>query len=798
MPLTDLHDADESAASIESADALGRAELLRAALLEVLDRHEPEAARVLRGEKPAGPLDNRLLARTIQAQAIWFQLLAIAEQNRDMRRRREVERQRGHAAVAGTFAHVFQLAAAQGFSAAAVREALCSLRVRPVITAHPTEARRVTVLERHRRIYLRLFDLESPRWTERERDDLQRAVRDEIEVLWLTGELKLDRPTIEQEVDWGLYFFEENLFDAVPALYGRIEAAFAKQFPGEPLELPVVFGFGSWIGGDRDGNPFVTSTVTRNTLWRLRLAALRRYRTRLHELARQLSVSERALPPTDEFRVALDAALAASGDGEAIAARNPGELFRQFLACMKLRVEASIASAEARETASERAYASADALIADLELMYRALVDAGATPLAQSYVAPLLREVRCFRFATARLDVRENAQRIHATLAEVWKLERPNAEPPAPDSPVARLAAHRTGRAPDRRQRVGRDRAPQPGSARDHRHLSHHRRDAPPRRAGGGGLSDPVDDAPVRRCARRLPAGQARRPVPRHRGGGALHAAGGAAAGDHPRPATRGCAAEGAARRAAGAAHAARPGQRAGGDDRLLRFEQGWRLPHRQLGALQGAGCADPAGRDAGRAHRLLPRPRRFGESRRRAHRPGHRRAAGRLHPRRAACHRAGRGGLGQVRQPRHRALPGRTARSLGAAACAGVGTRGGAGAAPRIRRGDRSPLRCGLGQLPQADGDAAAAGLPARLVAAGGTLAAEHRLAPGEAGAGPRHAGRPARDPLGLRLTQNRHMVPGWYGLGSALEAFVEVRKARGDWRCCSACSRNADRSAR
>lgn len=438
MPLADLHDADESAASLESADALGRAELLRAALLEVLDRHEPEAARLLRGEKPAGTMDNRLLARTIQAQAIWFQLLAIAEQNRDMRRRREVERQRGHAAVAGTFAHVFQLAAAQGLSPAAVREALCSLRVRPVITAHPTEARRVTVLERHRRIYLRLFDLESPRWTEREREDLQRAVRDEIEVLWLTGELKLDRPTVDQEVDWGLYFFEENLFDVVPALYGRIEAAFARQFPGEPLELPVVFGFGSWIGGDRDGNPFVTSTVTRNTLWRLRLAALRRYRTRLHDLARQLSVSERALPPSDEFRVALDAALAASGDGEAIAARNPGELCRQFLACMKLRVEASIASAEAREPGSERAYASADELIADLELMQRALAEGGAAPLAQSFVAPLLREVRCFRFATARLDVRENSQRIHATLAEVWRLERPGAEPPPPDSPAWR------------------------------------------------------------------------------------------------------------------------------------------------------------------------------------------------------------------------------------------------------------------------------------------------------------------------------------------------------------------------
>ncbi len=431
-----LNDADESAASLESADALSRSELLRGALLEVLERHEPEVARLLRGEKPQRGMDTRLLARTLQAQAIWFQLLAIAEQNRDMRRRREVERQRGHPAVAGTFAHVFHLAAEQGLDARTVREALCSLRVRPVITAHPTEARRITVLERHRRIYLRLFDLESPRWTDRERDDLQRAVRDEIEILWLTGELKLDRPTVEQEVDWGLYFFEENLFDVVPALYGRIEAAFARQFPGEALELPAVFGFGSWIGGDRDGNPFVTSEVTRQTLWRLRLAALRRYRTRLHELARVLSVSERALAPTGEFRAALDAALAASGQGEALAARNPGELFRQFLACMKLRVEAGIASAEAREPAGERAYASADELIADLELMQRALAEAGAAPLAQSFVAPLLREVRCFRFATVRLDVRENSQRIHAALAELWQRARPGHEPPAPDTPA--------------------------------------------------------------------------------------------------------------------------------------------------------------------------------------------------------------------------------------------------------------------------------------------------------------------------------------------------------------------------
>lgn len=434
MKLADLNDVEETAATIESADGLSRSELLRAALLDVVERHEPDVARALRGELPKTGMTTRLLARTIQAQAIWFQLLSIAEQNRDMRRRREVERQRGHAEVLGTFAHVFRLAADHGLSAAQVRDELTRLRVRPVITAHPTEARRVTVLERHRRVYLKLYELESPRWTAREREDLQRAVRDEIELLWLTGELKLDKPTVDKEVEWGLYFFDETLFDAVPALYTRIEQAWARQFPGEPLELPGVFGFGSWIGGDRDGNPYVTSTVTRHTLWRLRRAALERYVTRLNDLARQLSVSERALPLDDGFRNAVAAALAASGRGDELAARNPGELFRQFIGCMKLKLQANLEAVERREPPGERAYAGADDLVADLVLMRRALAEAGAAPLAESFIAPLEREVRCFRFATARLDIRENSQRIHATLAEVWRRMRPDGEPPAPDS----------------------------------------------------------------------------------------------------------------------------------------------------------------------------------------------------------------------------------------------------------------------------------------------------------------------------------------------------------------------------
>ena len=433
----DLADPDESAAVAERADSLARSDLLRAALLGVLDRHEPDAARILRGEPSHSRMSTKLLARTIQAQAIWFQLLAIAEQNRDMRRRREVERARGHEDVRGTFAHVFRAAVEAGLELGEIRQALCALRIRPVITAHPTEAKRVTVLERHRRIYLRLFDLESPRWTARERDDLTRAISDEIELLWLTGELKLDKPTVDQEVAWGLYFFDENLFDVVTQLYGRIESAFAHQFPGESVELPVVFGFGSWIGGDRDGNPFVTSAVTRNTLWQMRLASLRRYRSRLTELGRNLSVSERAMPLAQDFRTAVAEALAAHPEGEKVAQRNPGELFRQFITCMLAKLDATIASSERQAPVTDGSgYANADQLIADVELMHDAMHEAGAGPLARSFIAPLLREVKTFRFATVRLDIRENTIRINATLAELYCASQGAAQAPEVDTPA--------------------------------------------------------------------------------------------------------------------------------------------------------------------------------------------------------------------------------------------------------------------------------------------------------------------------------------------------------------------------
>src|SRR6202167_4905284 len=163
-----------SALKVYPGGNFSRAELLFDLLVDVVQRYEPAVAAVLREERDTAGMPAVLLARTLQAQGIWFQLLAIAEQNRDMRNRREVERERGYEQLRGTFAGVFAAAAAEGITGAQIREALSALRVRPVITAHPTEAKRVTVLERHRRIYLRLLELESPPWTDGERRGVTR------------------------------------------------------------------------------------------------------------------------------------------------------------------------------------------------------------------------------------------------------------------------------------------------------------------------------------------------------------------------------------------------------------------------------------------------------------------------------------------------------------------------------------------------------------------------------------------------------------------------------------------------
>jgi phosphoenolpyruvate carboxylase len=454
-----LPESADPAAASAAAYATEVVELLSGLLLELVRERQPDVEPVLRGEREVADVSPDVLARTLQVQGIWFQLLSIAEQNAAMRRRRQIEAERGHAQLRGTFAHVISSAAAAGIPASEIHRLLEALRIRPVITAHPTEAKRVTVLEKHRRIYRRLVELESPRWTPRERQALMAGLRNDIELLWLTGELRLSKPTVPQEVYWGLHFFNETLFESVPDLMDKVERALEQYYPDDSFTVPAFFQFGSWIGGDRDGNPFVTNDVTRSTLLENRLTVVRRYQRRLSELVRALSITERSLPPTERFREALDRELAATGEAEAIATRNPGEIFRQYIATMLRRLDVMIRATERGDTRVDPAgYASADALIGDLRLIESELVDGRRPELSASLVRPVRREVEAFRFSTVRLDVRENTTKLNAALralhaaiagseapadAGAWRawLAGELARPLAPGAPIPPLPA---------------------------------------------------------------------------------------------------------------------------------------------------------------------------------------------------------------------------------------------------------------------------------------------------------------------------------------------------------------------
>ena len=408
-------------------------DLLFERFLEVVRFRQPEIEPFIVRDRPLSQLPSPLLLRALQAYGIWFQLLAIAEENATIRRRRQIERDGGPDALPGTFSHVIARAAAAGIESDAIQRLLDGTLVQPVLTAHPTEAKRVTVLEIHRRIYRLLVELESSRWTPRERDDLHIRLRDEIDLLWLTGEIRLEKPTVEQEVAWGLHFFDETIFGRIPELLDKLDAALARHYPDVRFRIPPFFRFGSWIGGDRDGNPFVTDAITRDALRASRLAVLRRYRSELDRLLRTLSVAAHgtAVPPV--FLERLRAELEASGERAAFEARNPGEVFRQFLACMLRKLDATLAASE-RQQPPAVGYVDPDQLVADLVALETGLAGARCGSLARSHVRPVRRQVEAFGFCAASLDIRQNAIVINRTLQAIWRQRHPGQTTPSPDS----------------------------------------------------------------------------------------------------------------------------------------------------------------------------------------------------------------------------------------------------------------------------------------------------------------------------------------------------------------------------
>ncbi|HEU4538179.1 MAG TPA: phosphoenolpyruvate carboxylase, partial [Polyangiaceae bacterium] len=301
-----------------------------------------------------------------------------------------------------------------------VRAALERLEVRPVLTAHPTESTRRTLLGLLARVGDALLEREGR--SEAERRSLDAAIGAELELLWLTSEVRHDRPGVLDEVSTMLWYLSDRLLPAG----GRVAAAFGEAFTAvygaeaPPPRLRV----GSWVGGDRDGNPFVTPAITRAACRRAGFVALGHYAAGVRVLTDRLSLSARLAAPSEGLRASLEAdCVALPATWEANRRRDADEPLRLKLSFVRARLEATREAIAARDAGlpppSSGAYEGPDAFVRDLELVRDELAGAGAARAARAFVEPLLAEARAFGFHGLRLDLREDAAAHAAALASI-------------------------------------------------------------------------------------------------------------------------------------------------------------------------------------------------------------------------------------------------------------------------------------------------------------------------------------------------------------------------------------------
>ena len=396
---------------------------LRMLLLDVIRRRSPEIIPLFEGRERITP-KTRL--RVLQAYGIGFQLFNIAEQNAAVRHRRAIENELGPEQVPGSFSAALARARDAGLDAEAI---CCRLRetwVVPVLTAHPTEAKRVTVLEIHRRIYVLLKELEEIRYTKRERQRMLGSIRDEIDLLWMTGEIRLTKPTVAEEVAWILHFFDESLYRGARDLFWQLSQALEEHYPGARLETPPLLHFGCWVGGDRDGNPHVTPEVTQAALEGYREAALAHLSRQMGEARSRLSIAAHTVTVPAEFLSRLDVMLSGHADADMLRTRNPQEVFRQYLNLLMRRLDAT--RAEAPE-----GYANAAELVEDLKALEQGLRETDCDSIADQLVRPLRLEAQVFGFHTVSLDLRENSTVINNTLGTLYR-QMEEGDPPEPES----------------------------------------------------------------------------------------------------------------------------------------------------------------------------------------------------------------------------------------------------------------------------------------------------------------------------------------------------------------------------
>ncbi len=369
--------------------------------------------------------------RITKAFAIYFELTNLAETNHRKRRRRAGNLHPDQPALAGSFRGTLRRLCAAGLSAKEALAALHQIRIVPTFTAHPTEVARRTVLFKRRRITEQLAKLDRLPLSAGEAAEYEELIHAEITSLWQTDEVRVERPLVTDEIRMGLDVYPMSIFESLPRVYSEMADSFREIYNAEldGLELPEVLSFGSWIGGDRDGNPFVTPDSTREALGRARNAILDHYIAELARLSGQLSSSSRQAPVSKKLRARLDDYSKRLGDEPPRTARiSATELYRRFISYVVARLRHTRGQA-----ADAMPYSTPEELEGDIDVVRDSLLAHHGERPVELFVDPLLRKIRTFGLHLATLDIRQHAN-IHAKamdeIPQGWKSNSPLDVPP--------------------------------------------------------------------------------------------------------------------------------------------------------------------------------------------------------------------------------------------------------------------------------------------------------------------------------------------------------------------------------
>jgi phosphoenolpyruvate carboxylase len=387
------------------------------------------------GDEHAGPALRQAVESTeverasvvARAFATYFRLINLAEEQsrvRGLLAAAELAEAEGRP-LEESLADAVGRLAARGLGAREVQAALNRLLVMPVFTAHPTEAKRRTVLTKLGRIGAYLDTLDLRRLAPWEREEQLALLREEILSLWQTDETRVRPPSVLDEVRNGLYWLDATAYDLVPRVRRALEEAVAEHWPDQGLRVPQFLRFGSWMGGDRDGNPNVTVAVTEQTLREQKLLAIRLHQRAIDDMHGLLSTSD-DYPTSDELLASLRTDIEAFPDEwPGVERRYPHQPYRQKMSFVYLKLTGAARDARrpwrAEPSPRDRAYRDADELLRDLRLMAASLEAIGARELARGRLGQLIEQVETFGFHLVTLDLRQHADRHRAALSELFR-----------------------------------------------------------------------------------------------------------------------------------------------------------------------------------------------------------------------------------------------------------------------------------------------------------------------------------------------------------------------------------------